>query len=99
RLLYHLPMRHERLEAEQAVERLTVGTNIATRGEVAATRVVNKRPRPRFEAVLLDDTGRIDLVWFNAVYLRDRIHPGMQIRVQGQAKRRGYGLQLVNPTW
>jgi RecG-like helicase len=36
-------------------------------------------------------------VWFNQLYLRDKLHPGMTIRVQGQAKRRGYGLQLVNP--
>src|SRR5437868_2795301 len=92
RLIYHLPMRHERLEAEDSVERLVAGTNIATRGEIAATRVVNKRPRPRFEAVLLDETGRLDLVWFNGLYLREKLHPGMTIRVQGQAKKRGYTL-------
>ena len=99
RLIAHLPMRHERLEAEESVERLTAGQNIATRGEIVATRVVNKRPRPRFEAVLLDETGRLDLVWFNGLYLRDKRPPGMLLRVQGQAKRRGYSLQLVNPAW
>src|SRR5947207_15219642 len=65
KLIAHLPMRHERLEAEDSVERLVAGQNIATRGEIVATRMVNKRPRPRVEAVLLDETGRLDLVWFN----------------------------------
>ncbi len=81
RLIYHLPLRHEQLEAETTIDQLTPGQNIAARGEISATRIITKRPRPRFEAVLLDHTGRIDIVWFNQLYLRDKLHPGMSIRV------------------
>jgi ATP-dependent DNA helicase RecG len=96
RLLGYLPMRHEHLEAESTVEEVAAGRNISTRGEITATRVV-MRGKPRFEAVMLDHTGRLDLVWFNQTYLRERLHPGTRIQVEGQAKRRGPGLQLINP--
>ncbi|MFA6045677.1 MAG: ATP-dependent DNA helicase RecG [Phycisphaerales bacterium] len=96
RLVAHLPMRHERMEAETTINQLASGSIISTRGEITATRPVMGR-RPRFEAVLLDHTGRLDLVWFNALYMRDKIHPGVRVRVQGKVSRRGPGLQAVNP--
>ncbi len=97
-LLNHLPHRHEFEAAETSVDALAADQTISTRGEVTACRVVH-RGRPRFEAVLLDHTGRIDLVWFNQTFLANTIHPGVRIKVQGKAKRlmRGGGLQLVNP--
>ena len=99
KLIAHLPARHERLEAEATIDQLAAGSNSSTRGDIAATRIIPRRPRPRFEAVLVDSTGRLDLTWFNALYLRDKLRPGMTIRVQGQAKRRGPGLQMINPQW
>ncbi|MBX3407375.1 MAG: ATP-dependent DNA helicase RecG [Phycisphaeraceae bacterium] len=100
-LIKHLPMRYERLEAEAPIRDLAAGSIVTARGEISATRVRPGR-RPRFEAALLDHTGRLDLVWFNQTYLKDRIFPGMRLRVQGQAKRfgpHGAWLQLVNPKW
>jgi ATP-dependent DNA helicase RecG len=99
-LIAHLPHRHERIEAETSIDQLAAGSIVSARGQVAATRPVFRGRRPRFEAVLIDETGRLDLVWFNMMYLRDKIHPGMRIRVQGKAGRLGRGaLQLVNPKW
>ncbi|MGD9690538.1 MAG: ATP-dependent DNA helicase RecG [Phycisphaerales bacterium] len=92
----YLPMRHERQEAETSIRDLAPGRIVSARGTVTATRVVRGRT-PRFEAVLCDDTGRLDLVFFNQTYLRDRLFPGARLRVQGKSVRRGGGLQLANP--
>lgn len=97
KLLAHLPMRHERHEAESTVSQIVPGHISSARGEITATRVVQRGRRPRFEAVLMDDTGRVDLTWFNGLYLRDRIVPGLRLRVQGKAQRFGPGVQMVNP--
>lgn len=99
KLVAYLPMRHERLAAETTIDQLVAGQIVSARGEISATRVVFKSRKPRFEAVLLDETGRLDLVWFNQTFLRERIHPGMRLRVQGQARKVGPGLQLANPQW
>jgi ATP-dependent DNA helicase RecG len=96
-LLAYLPVRHERQEAEAPIRDLVPGTLATARGEVSATRVVNRRPRPRFEAVLIDDDGRLDLVWFNMLFLRDTIHPGVRLRVQGKVQALGPSLRMSNP--
>ena len=96
KLIAHLPIRHERLEAEAPVEELEAGHIVSARGEITATRVVLRRPQ-RFEAALMDDGRRLDLVWFNALYMRDKIKPGMRLRVQGKATKFGPGLQIANP--
>ncbi|MBC7833639.1 MAG: ATP-dependent DNA helicase RecG, partial [Phycisphaerales bacterium] len=96
-LLAHLPARHEFQEAEAPISSLTAGALVTARGEISATRVVNKGRLPRFEAVLMDDTGRLDLVFFNMPHMRHSLHPGMRVRVYGKAQAYGPGLQLANP--
>ncbi|MBX3357026.1 MAG: ATP-dependent DNA helicase RecG [Phycisphaeraceae bacterium] len=96
-LIAHLPMRHELVEAEATIDRLEPGRIVTARGEITATRTVMKGRRPRFEAVLMDDTGRLDLVWFNQPFMRQRIHPGLRLRVTGPARAFGPGLQIANP--
>lgn len=98
-LVNHLPHRHELEQAESEVTDLAAGRIISARGEVTATRVVGRGSRPRFEAVLVDHTGRLDLVWFNQLFLKDQIHPGTRLWVQGKAKRLHSGLQLANPRY
>jgi ATP-dependent DNA helicase RecG len=98
-LVAYLPFKHEQLEAETTISTLEADRLVSARGTVSATRLVNIRPRPRFEAVLVDDSGRLDLVWFNGLYLRSTIHPGDRLMVQGKAKRRAHLLQMVNPNW
>lgn len=97
-LMAHLPHRHEWVRAESGIADLAAGSIASVRGEVTATRVAGIGHKARFEAVLCDASGRLDLVWFNRAYLRDRIHPGMRLRVQGKVAKRGPGLQMANPT-
>ena len=99
KLVAHLPMRHEKLEAEGRISDLAAARIGSVRGEVTDTRVIQWGRRPRFEAVLMDESGRLDLVWFNGVFLKDKIHPGARLRVQGQARRIRGGLQMANPQY
>ncbi|MBL9032735.1 MAG: ATP-dependent DNA helicase RecG [Phycisphaerae bacterium] len=99
RLVAHLPMRHERIEALAPIGELAAGATVSASGQVTATRVLMRGRKPRFEAVLMDGTGRLDLVWFHAAYLRDKIHAGARLRVQGKTRRLGPNLQIVNPQW
>ncbi len=96
-LLLHTPMRYERHEAEGAIESLVPGQIASVRGDVTATRIAGRTGRQRFEAVLMDQTGRLDLVWFNMPFLQHAIYPGLRLRVQGKVNRHGPGLQLANP--
>ncbi len=95
--LLHTPSRYERQEAESPIGEIVPGRVITARGEVTATRPVRFGRKPRFEAVLMDGTGRLDLVWFHQMWIANKIMPGMRLRVTGEARKRGNTLQLINP--
>ena len=103
-LLRHFPMRYEQDRGERTVAELT---ELCERGEspLAALRVEvasvrhAPRPKPRTEATFEDGTGTVRAVWFNAPWMRGKLHPGARGMVQGQAKLRGRYLELANPRW
>jgi ATP-dependent DNA helicase RecG len=105
-LVRHLPMRYEHERAEQPIDTVPAALGdgadaaaiLSVRGEVAAARLVRAR-KARFEATIEDATGTMKLTWFNAPWMRGRLHPGMTIRVTGRVQRYGDYLQMVNPKW
>lgn len=98
-LVAYLPSRHEHEEAEAPMSELAPDHIVSARGEITSCRLSGYGKRSRFQAVLSDGTGRLDLVWFNAPYLRGKLHPGMRLRVQGKAKTYNHGLQIANPKY
>lgn len=99
-LLRHWPHRYEVERAGRPIGQLVADQIISARGEIGAVRVVGRGRRARFEATLVDETGRLHLTWFNGGYLVNKLHAGMIICVQGKTKRYDGGyLQMVNPKW
>jgi ATP-dependent DNA helicase RecG len=106
-LIRHLPLRWEHELAEQSIAGASegvgpehgAGAHITVRGEVATVRAPRGGRRPRFEATLEDETGTVLLTWFNAPWMRNKLHPGMTIRAVGKAQRYGDYVQMVNPRW
>ncbi len=103
-LLRHLPLRYEHERSELAIGDVVSmcergeSPNVALRVEAVAVRHI-PRPKSRIEATLEDETGTVRAVWFNAPWMRDRLHPGQRGILQGQAKLRGKYLELGNPRW
>lgn len=105
-LLVHLPHRYEQEEAELTIGSLppligaqgTSDVQVSTRGEVARVKRGFGR-KPRLEVQLEDDTGRLEVVFFNQPWLQRRIHPGQVLRVAGKVKLHGSTLQMANPRW
>ncbi len=105
-LLRHIPLRYEHELPEQtiadALALLGPGARseatVALAGEIGSLRSVGGR-RSRIDATLEDETGTIRLIWFNSPWIRERLHPGLSVRVLGKARRRNDELSLVNPRW
>ena len=57
-----------------------------------------KAGRTMFRAVLSDDSGMIELVWFNNRFVKNGIHIGDEITVYGKV-RKTVKFQLVNPEY
>ncbi len=102
-LIRHLPSRYEQEFAEGSIADLPMQGHGSARGTVVSTRYVpggrGRNRRGRFQARLEDHSGKIDVVWFNGSYLRDKLHAGMTIRVAGKAQAYQGHAQLVNPQW
>lgn len=101
-LLRHLPMRYEQQAGEGGISELATESIGTARGTVQSARWVASQGygrKGRFEATVVDDSGTLSLTWFNAGYLREKIHPGMNLRVQGKVKLFNNYPQMVNPKW
>ncbi len=108
-LLRHYPLRYEQYAGATPIvelEALPKDAVGATRGTVEKVRWVGPQVplrgrgnKGRFEATLQDDTGTLLLTWFNAAYLRDKLHPGQVLDVQGKVKSFQNYPQMVNPKW
>ncbi len=96
-LIAHIPSRYERIEPETTLDKLEADHVISARGEVTASRLVGGWRKARFEIVLEDGHGRLDVVWFNAAYLQRKIKPGHWLRVRGKTRMFNRALQLANP--
>ena len=103
-LVRHLPARYEEERSEGTVADLHAACQggaagvASVRVEVATVRAAPGRAG-RVEATLEDATGTVRAVWFNAPWMRQRIHPGQQGLLQGQPKVRGRYLEMANPSW
>jgi ATP-dependent DNA helicase RecG len=102
-LVRHLPIRHERRLAERTIAQTIAevsedAANVRLRGEIARIRT---RPGPRtmIEATLDDGTATARLVWFNAPWMRGKIHPGERGVIEGRARLREGYLEIGNGRW
>ena len=98
-LLEYFPRDYVFESSERCVSQLVPNDIQTARGQVVAVDYVPVRPRPRFEATIDDGTGKAGLVWFYGAYLRSKIHPGMNVRVQGKVGFFRNLPQFTNPKW
>jgi len=100
-LLRHYPTRYEHEAAEASIIDLVVGQVGTARGVVEQCRWVGPPygRRGRFEAVLADDTGKLQVAAFNQRWLADKVAVGATVRVQGKVKAFRDVPQMANPKW
>ena len=103
-LLEHRPHRYEAAVPERRIADLLAEEEAAIAGEVR--RVSVRRPSRRLaivQARVADESDEITAVWFNQVWLKDRLQPGTRVRLRGQLRRneftvRSYDLDGVSAT-
>ena len=99
-LLYHLPFRYEDRGGAMAVRDAVSGESGAFVGRLTSLRAGRIRGRRRIlTGTLTDDSGSLELVWFNPVrYLTDTLRVGQRLSVYGKvAGERGGRLSLPHP--
>ncbi len=101
-LLEHYPFRHEDysqitpIEAAQPEEKVTLIGQI-TKITSNYTRSPNQKTIQK--AVLEDNTGQINLIWFNQPYLKENLKPKTLVSVSGKITKRSKNLQIIFPDY
>jgi len=98
--LYFYPRRYEDYSTLKTINRLESGERtslLATVWEAGGRQT--RTGRYLFRAILSDETGTLEVTWFNQRYLEGRIQPKMQILVSGKVDRYLGRLVMNSPAW
>ena len=98
-LLYFFPRAYENRSNHKKINEILADEFVILRG--TDVKVVNqyiKSGRTMFRAALSDESGMIELVWFNNRFVKNGIHIGDEITVYGKV-RKTVKFQLVNPEY
>ncbi len=99
-LLYYFPVRYgDNAEATQVIN-IEEGKEVMLFGKISGLKT-SKTFRTKMtmaEAILSDETGEIQLVWFHQPYIAKMLHEGDLVKVEGKVTvRKTGGLYLSNP--
>ncbi len=99
-LLFFYPRRYEDYSTLKTIDHLEYGEQVSILGTVLEAGGRETRSgKYIFHVLLNDDTGTIELTWFNQRYLEGRIRPGMQLLVSGKIGEYLGRLTMNAPQW
>ena len=104
-LIRHLPHRYAYEAGDLPIAQLPVEQVGTATGQVANCRWIPGRggfgrgQKGRFQATVVDDTGTLDVAWFNASWMRGKLIAGMVVRLTGKVTTFNDYKQMVNPKW
>ncbi len=99
-LLWHLPRRYQPRAEFTTIAEARVGTLATIAVEVLEAKLSKLGYRRTvLRAAARDDTGVVELVWFNQPYYAERLGEGGRLLVTGKLRLREGRLQMVAPTF
>jgi len=100
-LLWHFPSRYEDYSTICKVKDLKPGVAVTLRAEVAkvSTRRAWKKNMFVTEILVVDETGGINLVWFNQPYISKTFREGMRANFAGKVFESKTGMHMANPSF
>jgi len=98
-LLYYLPFRYEDRLNPRGIAALHPGEMAAIVAEVRNFGVFRTKRMPIFRLVAGQGRDKIECIWFNGNYLRNRFQPGQMVALYGKVEEawKGRGLQIAQP--
>ncbi|MDQ3777317.1 MAG: hypothetical protein M3310_00380, partial [Actinomycetota bacterium] len=91
--LEYRPRRYEPAAEERRIVELFGEDEAAITGEIRSVRLQRARRLQLVKARVADDSGEITAVWFNQAWLKDRLQPGMRVRLRGNLRGRDFAVK------
>lgn len=97
-LIYHFPFRYNDLSQIKKISDLQVNDVVTITATLDSINNIYTRNRKRLtKAVFSDDTGKIDVTWFNMHYLKRSLKPGIEYHVSGKVGSFSNKLSFIAP--
>ena len=98
-LFYHFPRAYENRDNYKKINEVLDEEFVILKGTIV--NIVSrfaKRGMVMVSAVLSDETGMMELLWFNNRYVKSNVKVGNEIMVYGKVKK-GMKMQIINPEY
>lgn len=99
-LLYHLPFRYDDFSHVCKIAAVIPGITVTIVAKVVKFENVYTKTHKRIQKVTVaDETGSIEVIWYNQPFLASLIRPGMLISLAGKVDWFGRKLVLISPVY
>jgi len=99
-LLMHVPFRYEDLSKVKKISELLAGETATIVGKVNKVDNVYTRYGKSFvKAIVEDETGKLEIIWFNQKYLKNALSVGSEVSLSGSLNPKSKKPQFTNPVW
>lgn len=99
-LIYHFPFRYEDFSNITQITQLTGNEKITVQGVIWQIKNIRTRTGKFLtQAQIADESGIIDVVWFNQPYLTKSLKPGTPLSLSGKAQSDGHKIKLISPSY
>ena len=102
-LLWHFPARYENLTNVVPISKVEPGTIVSIRGKILdiknAVAWRRRRKMAITTAIVEDESGSINAVWFNQPFIEKNLPPGTAVSLAGKVILDGRGLYLSSPSY
>ena len=98
-LLFHFPVRYAHISEIKPINQLVTGEYATIYGRFWSPDIKRgyKSKILRAEGEVIDETGKIKVVWFNQAYIAKMIHSGQFVEFTGKIMESKRGKYLANP--
>ncbi len=96
--LWHLPFRYDDFSLISKIAQIQAGEAVTIHGQVISIKnIFTKYGKKIQKAIISDDTGSIEVVWYNQTFLTKYIHVNDQISLSGKADLFNNKVVLTSP--
>lgn len=100
-LLFYFPFRYEDFSQIKLIKNIVEGEQVTIKGQIEI--IVSKRSFKKrkiiTEAVVVDDSDRIKVVWFGQPFISKILKVGDEVFLSGKVKSDMLGLSMVSPAY
>jgi len=99
-LIYHFPFRYDDFSQIKTIENIKTEEIVSIQGAIRQIKNVRTRSGKFITvATVADQSGTVEVVWFNQPYLTQTLKAGMQISLSGKIQFEGFRAKLISPSY